>query len=154
MERYRRQIKLRQIGEEGQQRLKKARVAVIGTGGLGSPVLTYLTAAGIGSIRLIDGDTVSVSNFNRQFLHTEQELGSKKVESAAEALRKINHETTLELRMEWLTKENISSLLENVEIVVDCVDNLATRRIVNQYCVEYFFPHSTLFLTSNGTVHI
>ena len=95
MERYERQMMLPQIGKEGQKRLQNARVTVIGAGGLGSPVLTYLAEAGVGYIRCIDEDVVSLTNLNRQFLHREQDIGRKKADSAKETLEALNRTSLL-----------------------------------------------------------
>ena len=140
MERYERQKMLTQIGSIGQDRLKSARVTVVGAGGLGSPVLTYLTMAGVGYIRVIDHDTVSLSNLNRQFLHIETGLGSKKAESARERLRHLNSELQIEAISEKLTEKNVFSLFENSDVVIDCVDHIGTRLIVNEACLEMGIP--------------
>lgn len=140
MERYLRQMKLPQIGEEGQKRLKEARVTVVGAGGLGSPVLTYLAVAGVGYIRIIDDDEVNITNLNRQFLHGESDLGKKKADSAAETLRALNSGIKIEPVCACLTEENAEELLSSAEVVVDCVDNIKTRLIVNEMCLRKRIP--------------
>jgi len=139
-ERYSRQISIAQIGEEGQQRLKNAYVTVIGAGGLGSPVLTYIAAAGIGHIRVIDCDRVSLSNMNRQFLHFEADIGRYKTDSAAEKLRGMNGEIEIESICEQLTEENATCLIGKCDAVVDCVDNLAARLAVTRACLRENMP--------------
>ena len=140
MERYSRQIILPQIGEAGQAALARSRVAVVGAGGLGSPVLTYLAAAGVGALRIIDCDTVSLSNLNRQFLHTEAGLGRKKTQSAYERLRRQNPSLHLETADERLDEKNAQHLLGGADVVVDCVDNIAARLAVNEACLRMDLP--------------
>lgn len=140
MERYQRQILLPQIGEEGQRRLKEARVTVVGAGGLGSPVLTYLAEAGVGHLRCIDDDVVSVTNLNRQFLHQEKDIGKQKAKSAKETLESLNASLEIEAVSIRLTKENAEKLLGDAWVVVDCVDNIAARLCVNKFCLKKNIP--------------
>ena len=120
--RYERQMIVPQIGVEGQEKLEKSRVTVVGCGGLGSPVLTFLALAGVGHIRLIDCDVVSVTNLNRQFFYEETDVDSVKCEKAAEFLKKRNPQITLEPRNELLTEENALELLKDSDVVV-CLEN-------------------------------
>lgn len=138
--RYERQIIIPQIGEEGQKRLTDARVTVIGAGGLGSPVLTYLVQAGVGHIRCIDCDVVSESNLNRQFLHTEQNIGKEKTFSAKETLEKMNSAIQIEPISAKMTTENVDRLIEGSQVVVDCVDNIEARLLVNKACLKKDIP--------------
>lgn len=126
--RYSRQILLPQIGEQGQKRLAESTAAVIGCGGLGSPVLTSLALAGVGKLRLIDHDRIGLSNLNRQFLYEESELDKEKCERAADFLRKRNSGIVLETVCERLTEENAGRLLSGADVIVDCVDRVETRR--------------------------
>ncbi len=126
--RYSRQILLPQIGEQGQKRLAESTAAAIGCGGLGAPVLTSLALAGVGKLRLIDHDRIGLSNLNRQFLYEESELDKEKCERAADFLRRRNSGIVLETVCERLTEENAGRLLSGVDVIVDCVDRVETRR--------------------------
>jgi adenylyltransferase/sulfurtransferase len=131
---------IKEIGEIGQERLKKSRVVIAGAGGLGSPIAIYLTAAGIGLIRIIDHDMVELSNLNRQILHWEDDIGKNKVDSARIKLQKINSEVKIETYCEKLTEQNVSFLLSGFDAIVDAMDNLATRYIINRFAVENNIP--------------
>lgn len=138
--RYERQLIVPQIGVEGQEKLAKSRVTVVGCGGLGSPVLTYLAMAGVGYIRLIDCDVVSKTNLNRQFFYEETDVDEVKCEKAAEFLQKRNPQITLEPINELLTEENALELLKDSNVVVDCVDRIVARKIVGWACSELSIP--------------
>ena len=112
LERYDRQIMIGEIGQEGQGKLKRSRVVIAGAGGLGSPIALYLTAAGVGRIRLIDHDQVTLSNLNRQILHWEEDIGRKKVDSAGSKLRNLNSAVEIEAISETLTEGNVFRLVE------------------------------------------
>lgn len=135
--RYKRQLMLPKIGEEGQIKLKRARVAIIGAGGLGSPVAYYLAAAGVGYLRIIDNDNVEESNLQRQILHDTEHLGQPKVDSAKEALQRFNPLITVDAVNSRLTADNAGRLLEGVDIVVDGSDNFATRYVVNDAIIVH-----------------
>jgi adenylyltransferase/sulfurtransferase len=137
-EKYSRQILL--FGEEGQEKLKNAKVLVAGAGGLGSPVSTYLAIAGIGKIILADFDSVDVSNLNRQFLHHEKDIGKLKVESAKEKLLSMNPNIEVETISEMLTESNLDALIPECDIIVDALDNLETRHILNRLAVKRRIP--------------
>jgi molybdopterin/thiamine biosynthesis adenylyltransferase len=139
-ERYDRQIMIPEIGEEGQERLKKARVFIAGAGGLGSPIAIYLAAAGVGRIRLVDRDTVDVSNLNRQVLHWEKDTGRRKVESAREKLTGLNPHVTLEALVESIEETNVFQLTEGFDAIVDAMDNLPTRYLLNKAAIEHRIP--------------
>lgn len=126
--RYIRQIMLPQIGEQGQKKLADSTAAVIGCGGLGAPVLTCLALAGVGKIRMIDHDRVSLTNLNRQFIYEESDLDKEKCVRAADFLQKRNSGIVLEPVCERLTAENAGQLLSGADVIVDCVDRLETRR--------------------------
>lgn len=137
--RYSRQILLPQFDVPGQQRICDATVAVIGLGGLGSPVSMYLAAAGVGELILIDHDDVELSNLQRQIVHREQAIGSTKVSSARDTLAALAP-CTVHAHATQISQHNIESLLQNADIVVDCCDNFATRFLLNQYCVTMQKP--------------
>ena len=133
--RYSRQINLAQVGEEGQGRLKQARVLCIGAGGLGSPVALYLVAAGIGTIGIIDQDTVDLSNLHRQILHGAGDVGSEKTDSARARLLAINPTLAIETYTTRLSASNASELIHDYDVVVDGSDNLPTRYLSSDVCV-------------------
>ena len=139
-ERYDRQIMIQDIGVEGQEKLKRSRVLVAGAGGLGSPIAIYLTAAGVGTIRLIDHDQVTLSNLNRQILHWEEDIGRKKTDSATTKLSHLNSGVTLEAIAETITEENVSQLVRGCDVIVDAMDNLPTRYVLNRCAVEKKIP--------------
>jgi len=132
---YYRHLILDQIGEEGQLKLKQAKVLVIGAGGLGCPVLQYLTAAGVGTIGVIDGDKVEQSNLQRQILYTTDDVGKFKAESAVERLSKLNPFVKFEVFNIFLNVDNAIALFESFDIIVDGTDNFPTRYLVNDACV-------------------
>jgi molybdopterin/thiamine biosynthesis adenylyltransferase len=134
LERYSRHIILPEIGGAGQQRLKQARVLVIGAGGLGSPLLLYLAAAGIGTIGIVDDDTVSLSNLQRQVLHSTDGLGRRKTESAAVAIAGLNPHVRVIEHTARLTPENADQLIGGYDVVADGSDNFDTRFLVNDTC--------------------
>lgn len=138
--RYSRQIMLPSFGEEGQQKLKAAHVVVAGVGGLGSLSSMLLVAAGVGHLTLIDADRVELSNLNRQILHWEEDIGVEKVLSAARKLRKLNSTVEVMPRAEEITEENVASLVEGADLVMDAMDNMATRFILNEACVKMGIP--------------
>jgi adenylyltransferase/sulfurtransferase len=137
-EKYSRQILL--FGEEGQEKLKKAKVLVAGAGGLGSPVSTYLAIAGVGKIILADFDSVDPSNLNRQFLHHEKDIGRLKIESAKEKLLSMNPDIEVETIAEMLTESNLETLVPECDIIVDALDNLETRHILNRLAIKRKIP--------------
>jgi len=138
--RYSRQIMLPQLDAAGQMALKAACVAIVGVGGLGSPVALYLAAAGIGELRLIDDDRVEISNLQRQIAHRQSELGNFKADSAARLVQQVNEHTTTHAITERLQAETMQKFLQGVDLVVDCCDNFATRFMLNRYCFESKTP--------------
>ncbi|SHG33547.1 Molybdopterin or thiamine biosynthesis adenylyltransferase [Kaistia soli DSM 19436] len=130
IERYARHLVLPEVGGPGQQRLKAARVLVIGAGGLGSPVIQYLAAAGIGTIGVVDDDVVSLSNLQRQVLHDETSIGTAKAASAAAAVARLNPHVAVEIHPVRLAVDNADALIEAFDIVVDGSDNFETRFLV------------------------
>jgi molybdopterin/thiamine biosynthesis adenylyltransferase len=125
--RYARHIVLRGIGGEGQQKLKAARVLVVGAGGLGSPVIAYLAAAGIGTLGVVDHDTVSLSNLQRQVIHTVESIGSAKTESAGRFAAGLNPHVTFVAHAERLTADNAAALVGAYDLVIDGTDRFSTR---------------------------
>ncbi|MFB0921794.1 MAG: HesA/MoeB/ThiF family protein [Oscillospiraceae bacterium] len=138
--RYERQLILPQIGQEGQKKLGQSTVTVIGSGGLGSPVLTYLACAGVGTLRFLDCDVVSESNLNRQFLHGTKDLDRPKTESAKEKLSTLNPEINLIAIDRRLDDDNAEDCLRGSDVVVDCVDNIASRITVARACIRLNIP--------------
>lgn len=134
MQRYARQIILPQIGRAGQERLAQARVLVVGAGGLGSPVLLYLAAAGVGTLGIVDDDRVELSNLQRQVLHETGDVGRAKVQSAADALLELNPEITVRATRERLDDANVAALFADYDIIADGSDNFATRFLVADAC--------------------
>jgi len=129
-----------EIGKEGQEKLKRSRVVIAGAGGLGSPIAIYLTAAGIGMIRMIDHDQVALSNLNRQILHREEDIGRKKVDTARTKLRNLNSAVEIEAITETITEGNVSQLVDGCDVIVDAMDNLPTRYILNRCAIEKKLP--------------
>ena len=136
MERYNRQIILPELGESGQEKLKNAKVLIVGVGGLGSPIALYLTGAGVGNIGLIDDDVVSESNLQRQVLYSEAEVGLPKAIQAQKKLNALNSQIKIEAYNTRLTKENAEEIIGKYDIVVDGCDNFMTRYIINDTCVK------------------
>src|SRR6186713_3460441 len=134
LERYARHIVLREVGGPGQAKLKAARVLVVGAGGLGAPVLLYLAAAGVGTLGVIDDDTVALSNLQRQVIHGTPEIGEPKVTSAAGAIRRLNPHVTVETHASRLVAANALDLVRGYDIVADGADNFASRYLVSDAC--------------------
>ncbi|WP_377389481.1 HesA/MoeB/ThiF family protein [Rhodobacter lacus] len=138
--RYGRHLILPEIGPEGQARLGRAAVLVIGTGGLGAPVLLYLAAAGVGRLGFADDDVVSLSNLQRQVLHSTPRVGDLKTLSARDRLADLNPEITLEPHALRVSADNIGALLEGHDLVIDCTDTLPARHLINRACVAAGVP--------------
>ena len=132
--RYKRQLVLKEIGGEGQQKLKAARVLVVGAGGIGSPLILYLAAAGTGEIGIIDGDRVSLDNLQRQIVHDTKSVGRSKTKSAASAIERLNLHVQTRLYSTRLVPENALEIVRGFDIVADGSDNFATRYLVNDAC--------------------
>lgn len=141
LERYARHIVLREVGGVGQAKLLAARVLVIGAGGLGSPLILYLAAAGVGAIGIVDFDRVSLSNLQRQIAHRTEDIGLTKTDSAARAARAINPDVVVELHNVRLDSSNALDLIGRYDIIADGSDNFATRFLVNDTC---YFAKRTL----------
>jgi molybdopterin-synthase adenylyltransferase len=140
LDRYARHIVLREIGGLGQAKLAEARVAVIGAGGIGCPAIQYLTAAGIGLLRVIDDDVVSLSNLQRQTLFGTSDVGRRKVEVAGEAVKRLNPDVAFEGVAARLSAENAAELIGPVDLVLDGCDNFATRLAVSDHCTRARIP--------------
>ena len=140
LERYARHIVLADIGGPGQQKLRAARVLVVGAGGLGAPLLQYLSAAGVGAIGLVDDDHVSLSNLQRQVIHGTDDIGRAKTDSAADAIARINPHVLVERHAFRLTAENITALLAQYDIVADGSDNFGTRYLVSDAAFHAKIP--------------
>ena len=139
-ERYERQVIIPEIGEDGQQRLAEAKVLVVGAGGLGSPILSYLAAAGVGALGIADDDVVSPSNLNRQILYTPEDVGQSKARRAAKRIRALNSDvavTAYEMRVLPTTG---CDLISQYDLVMDASDNLATKDLLNKICVQAGIP--------------
>ena len=132
--RYARHLILPQVGELGQKKIKSSSVLVVGAGGLGSPVLLYLAAAGIGRIGIIDDDKVDMTNLQRQIIHSTSSVGELKVDSAKRRINQINPEVIIEIFGKRLNIENAEKIIEKFDIVVDGTDNFATRYTISDCC--------------------
>jgi adenylyltransferase/sulfurtransferase len=148
LERYARHIVLREVGGPGQNALKRARVLVVGAGGLGAPGLLYLAAAGVGTLGIVDDDDVSLSNLQRQVIHATPDIGTPKVESAAGVIRRLNPHVNVELHRIRLGAANALDLISRYDIVADGSDNFATRYLVSDAC---FFAKKPLVTAAMGT---
>lgn len=134
IERYARHIVLADVGGPGQQKLKAARVLIVGAGGLGAPAIQYLAAAGVGTIGIVDDDTVSLSNLQRQVIHDTAAIGRPKVDSAADAIGRLNPHVAVERHKTRLAADNAAALIESYDLVLDCSDNFATRYALSDQC--------------------
>jgi len=134
IERYKRHLVLKEIGGEGQQRLNAARVLVVGAGGLGSPLILYLAAAGVGQIGIIDDDRVSLDNLQRQIVHDTSSVGRSKTKSAAATIERLNPHVETKLYTTRLVPENALDIIRGFDLVADGSDNFATRYLVNDAC--------------------
>ena len=133
LKRYERQIKV--FGEDGQERLKNAKVFIAGAGGLGSAISIYLTSAGIGRIRIVDDEKIELSNLNRQILHWDKDVGKRKATSAEEKLKKINPYVRVEAISETIEENNVLALVDDFDLIVDAMDNFHTRYLLNRTAI-------------------
>jgi molybdopterin-synthase adenylyltransferase len=148
LERYARHIVLREVGGPGQAKLKAARVLVVGAGGLGAPVLLYLAAAGVGTLGVVDDDTVSLSNLQRQVIFSTSDIGTRKVDGAEAVIARLNPHVAVEAHMMRLEAGNALDLIARYDIVADGSDNFATRYLVSDAC---FFAKKPLVTAAVGT---
>ena len=135
LERYSRHLILKGVGVAGQKKLLEGKVLVIGAGGLGSPAILYLAASGVGTIGIVDGDKVDLSNLQRQVIHANDAVGMSKAESAAKRVKEINPDVQVKLHTEYVTADNIEKLIEPYDFIIDGVDNFATKFLINDACV-------------------
>jgi molybdopterin/thiamine biosynthesis adenylyltransferase len=142
LERYSRHIILKEVGVKGQKKLLNARVLIIGAGGLGAPAALYLAAAGVGTIGIADADVVDLTNLQRQVIHTTEDIGKKKVDSAAETMRQINPDITVNTYYEYVSSANILKLIEGYDFILDGTDNFPAKFLINDACVMAKKPFS------------
>lgn len=142
LERYSRHIILKEIGAKGQKKLLKAKVLIVGAGGLGSPAAMYLAAAGVGTIGIADADEVNLSNLQRQIIHTTQDLGKEKVQSAKETLNRLNPDVKVNTYHTLVTSENIMDLIKDYDFIIDATDNFPAKFLINDACVIAKKPFS------------
>jgi adenylyltransferase/sulfurtransferase len=135
--RYSRQIMLADIDIQGQEQLLKAKVLIVGLGGLGSPLAMYLASAGVGSLVLVDDDSVELSNLQRQIIHDNNSLGNHKVVSAKNRIHQLNDQVAVQAIAKRLDEAELDSLVNDVDVVVDCSDNFTTRFMINRSCVNH-----------------
>jgi len=140
LERYNRQIMLPGIGESGQKRISKASILVVGAGGLGCPVIQYLTGAGVGKIGIIDADKISLSNLQRQILYTENEIGEYKASIAASKMHKLNSEVKFEVYTQFLNNQNAEPIIDKYDVIVGATDNLESRYLIDKLCYKLNTP--------------
>ena len=140
--RYSRHILLQEVGVEGQERIRQGKVLIIGLGGLGSPVALYLAAAGVGTIGLVDGDVVDLSNLQRQVIHSTPDVGRLKVESAREKLLRLNPGVQVNVHADFLRAENVLELIRPYDFIVDGTDNFPVKFLINDACVMAGKPFS------------
>lgn len=140
--RYSRHILLQDVGIEGQEKIREGKVLIVGAGGLGSPVALYLAAAGVGTIGIIDGDVVDLSNLQRQVIHFTPDVGRPKVESAKEKIKLINPDVKVNTYHAFLTSENAAELVNGYDFVVDGTDNFPVKFLINDACVMAGKPFS------------
>ncbi len=135
IERYSRHILLKEVGGIGQQKLLESRVLVIGAGGLGSPIATYLAAAGVGTIGIVDADVVDLSNLQRQILHHTSDVGAMKVESAKATIESLNPDVKVELHPYLINAENVQEIIRDYDFILEGTDNFPTKFLVNDACI-------------------
>ena len=137
LEKYSRQIILNEVGPEGQQKLKKASVLIIGIGGLGSSVIQYLNAAGVGKIGIVDYDKVELSNLNRQLIYKDSDKGKSKVDVTKNYISELNSSTKIEIFEMRIDEKNLPNIIGDYDILADCTDNLETRLSINDVCTKF-----------------
>lgn len=142
LERYSRHIILKEIGVKGQKKLLNGKVLIIGAGGLGAPAAMYLAAAGVGTIGIVDADEVDLSNLQRQIIHTTDDVGKPKVQSAKETMNRMNPDVTVNTYHEFVSSENITELISGYDFIIDGTDNFPTKFLINDACVMAKKPFS------------
>ncbi|MCI8365161.1 MAG: HesA/MoeB/ThiF family protein [Eubacterium sp.] len=141
-ERYSRQILLKQVGEEGQEKLLNSRVLIVGAGGLGSPAALYLASAGVGHIGILDDDIVDLTNLQRQIIHSSEFIGTPKVRSAKKRIEALNPDIKVSALRERLEKDNVKDIFNNYDFILDATDNFQTKFLINDTCVLLRKPFS------------
>ncbi|MGV8162704.1 MAG: HesA/MoeB/ThiF family protein [Candidatus Nanoarchaeia archaeon] len=136
MHKYKAQMLLPGVGDEGQKKIKKAHIAIVGLGAIGSLSADYLARAGVGNLILIDRDKVEELNLHRQVLYSYEDIGKSKVIVAKKELQKANPDVKVKVEQEYLSNKNASKLLKEADIVLDCSDNMLTRKVINDYCIK------------------
>jgi len=139
-ERYTRQMIIKDWGDAGQQKLKDSTVFIAGAGGLGSPVVIYLSASGVGTLRICDFGEPELSNLNRQILHTEEDIGLNKAVSAEGSIKQLNPNVQVVPITEMITRDTVERIVGNADIIVDCLDNFEARHVLNEFAVERSLP--------------
>ena len=142
IERYSRHILLNEVGVEGQQKILEGKVLIVGAGGLGSPIALYLAAAGVGTIGIIDGDVVDLTNLQRQIIHFTKDVNKPKVESAKEKMQLLNPDVQVNTYKDLLVKENILEIIKDYDFIIDGTDNFSTKFLINDACVFAQKPFS------------
>ncbi len=142
IQRYSRHIILKEVGGKGQRKLLDGKVLIIGAGGLGAPIALYLAAAGVGTIGIADADVVDVTNLQRQVIHFTPDVGKPKVISAAEKMRAINPDVTVNTYQEWIAAANIAAIIADYDFIIDGTDNFAAKFLINDACVLGSKPYS------------
>jgi len=140
IERYSRQIVLKEVGGIGQRKLLASTVTIVGAGGLGSPIAYYLAAAGIGNLKIVDFDKVDLSNLHRQILHFSGDIGKNKTQSAYEKLHQINPDINIEIYNEALLPSNVKKIILGSDFVIDGSDNIPTKMLINDACISLKIP--------------
>jgi len=136
LKRYEKQIILKKIGVFGQKKIINSKVAIVGLGGLGSPLILYLANSGVGNLRIVDHDKVDISNLNRQVLFNQTDVGKFKISCAKKQIKKINKNIKISSFKEKINKKNINKILNKFNIICDCTDNFETRYLINDYCLK------------------
>ena len=153
IERYSRQIVLKEIGGIGQKKLLNSKITIIGCGGLGSPIAYYLAAAGIGTLRIVDFDKVDLSNLQRQIIHFTNDINKSKIESAQEKLTLLNPDVKIEAINEMILPENVKEIVKGSDFVIDGSDNIPTKMLINDACVNLKIPFTIAgVLRFNGQI--
>jgi molybdopterin/thiamine biosynthesis adenylyltransferase len=137
IERYSRQIVLKNIGTIGQKKILSSKVLIVGVGGLGSPVAEFLSRAGVGTIGIVDDDKVSLSNLHRQSLYNESDIGQSKVKIAKEKIKRINHNTKVKVYKTRLNSTNFKKIINDYDYIVDSSDNFKTKFLINDFCLKF-----------------
>lgn len=140
-DRYSRHFTLPEVGEEGQRKISQGRVLVVGAGGLGAPALYFLAAAGVGTLGIVDFDTVDISNLQRQVIHSTSRIGMNKAESARISIEDLNPDVDIRVWKERLTPDNVDGILSGFDMVIDATDNFATRYLINESAVRHGKPY-------------